>query len=135
MSSSGTEDSSHLAEKADTRRDFSNFMRLVNTSNSPPSMEVSPDPANQFITGRFSAPCHQLVMVEAAYITLHHLGDLRLPMILNSAQGGRHACQHCTRFCGDMLQRAFVIHGITCLLQDRRMHRLLPSHVTPILNF
>ena len=69
VSSPGTEDSSHLAEKADTRHDFSNFMRLINTSNSPPSMEASPDSAKQFITGRFSAPCHQLVMVKAAYIT------------------------------------------------------------------
>lgn len=44
-------------------------------------MEVSSDPAKQLITSRFSAPCHQLVMVEAAYIPLHYLGDLCLPIL------------------------------------------------------
>lgn len=68
MSSSRSEDPSHPAEKADTRHDFSNFMRLINTLNSPSSMEASSDPAKQLITDTFSAPCHQLVMVEAAYI-------------------------------------------------------------------
>lgn len=71
MSTSGTEDWSHPEEKIDTSRDFSDFMRLSNALDSPQSMKVFPDSAEEeLITGRFSTPCHQLVMMETAYTPL-----------------------------------------------------------------